>query len=236
MKKLTIALLALTISTTPIQGMEKLKSWFGYAKKNTSQTQIEPDQTCPICYGTLLQNTPRSLTTLPCHSKHIFHSDCINLWEAHQLSMHGEATCPFCFKTYRKTLKADLMPSVYYTASMLFATLHYSLVRDWVLHPSEKEQTARGISGIIGLMNINGANLITTGLLERSHHNKQFPPWNPRNLTITTTLFLASAKYFEMFPIFNNKDATYTTQALTLCPLILSYFAASKLLKFESNQ
>lgn len=233
MKKLLLILAFSIPLTSSIRGMERIKAWFGYAKKDNAQAQIEPDHTCPICYETLITNPSTPLTPLPCHSKHVFHTDCINLWKAHQLSMHGEATCPYCKKVYSQTLKADLMPSVYYTASMLFVALHYTSIRDWLLNPSDNTQTARRI---IGLLNINAANFITEVCLQRFHHNKQFPVWNLRNLSITTSLFLASAKYFEMFPIFNNKNATYTTHALTLCPLIVSYFAASKLLKFETNQ
>lgn len=225
-KKLLLILMASTCIIPSSQGMEKIKSWFGFTKK--AQPTIAADQTCRICHDNLKTTPPEPITQLPCHEQHIFHTDCINLWKTYQLSMHGEATCPYCNKTYSKTLKADVLPSLTYTASMLFSTLHYSYTKDQI--PQDP-----GTQCYFAILDITAASFTPHALSLRFSH-KQYLLLNLRNLAITTTLFLASAKYLENFPIFNNKDATYTSQALTLCPLILSYFTASKLLKYETLQ
>ena len=233
MKKLLfIALVAASI-VAPTQSMERIKSWLGFAKKSNPPTEIANTQICPICLDDLITNPPEQITQLPCHSQHIFHANCINLWKSQQISTHGEATCPYCKKIYTKTLKSDLIPSLYYTASMLAATYHHSLVRDYALDPSKNNNLILGINYLI---NINAANLSTAAFLNHLHHNKEFPAWNARNLAITATMLFAGLKYTETFSIFNNKDATYTTTALSLSPLILGYFAASRLLKLDTHQ
>lgn len=233
MKKLLLIFLAGIALAAPAQGMEKLKAWFGFTK-NSSHQEITNDQTCPICLDNLITNPPAAITKLPCHSQHVFHTDCITMWKAHQLSTHGEATCPFCQKSYSKTLKADLMPSVYYTASMLFATFHHSLASDWALDSSKNNQAALAF---IYISDVLAANVITDACLRYRHHNKQLPAFNKYNLIISATTLLAGLKYKDyILPIFNDKNATYTTRALALCPLIIGYFAAGRLLKFETNQ
>lgn len=215
------------------QGMETFKSWLGFAKTPATQVQIANDQKCPICLDALITTPTAPITQLPCHSKHTFHTECINLWKAHQLSLHGEATCPYCKKAYSKTLKSTIMPSACYAASMLACTGYLFLLRDAL----DYSKIGQGVFGLEYAANVIIANGLTDRILFGLGYNKRVPEFRPRNIIVTAVALAAGLKYTEtILPTIINNDTSISTKTLAYGPLILGYLAASSLLKVETDQ
>ena len=256
MKKLLLIALVVASIAAPTQGMERIKSWLGFAKKSNPPTEITNTQTCPICLDDLITNPPEQITQLPCHSQHIFHANCINLWKATQLAAQGHATCPYCKKSYARTIKANLIPSLGYTAAMLFATWEWGhllntmnanlaeinlIKNDYQHHPewikwenkfqflaAANKAVQLGIKGV----GIPGTNLIALTVNEHVVNH----PWKTlslRNLAITSAALFAGIKYMEHYPQLFNHDAPYLNRALAMAPLSVCYFMATRFLEYK---
>lgn len=88
MKKLLLIFVTGLAFSCPAQGMERIKSWLGYAKNKESTVSLS--QECAICYEPLKTQPPEPITILGCHDKHIFHHKCVGNW------VKTHATCPLC--------------------------------------------------------------------------------------------------------------------------------------------
>ncbi|CAN5124889.1 hypothetical protein BH09DEP1_BH09DEP1_3860 [soil metagenome] len=83
MKKLLLIVFAGITFTLPIQGMEKIKAWFGY-----KQAIVSDLDKCTICLEPLKLHPPVLRTVLACD--HAYHHRCISQW----LNLNNN--CPLC--------------------------------------------------------------------------------------------------------------------------------------------
>lgn len=101
MKKLSIVLLALMISTSPIQGMERIKALFSLNSCVINKQKVsDTDDECAICKDNYINPTPEQKDSkealkrafLGCHTSHNFHKGCILPW------LQQNPSCPTCRK------------------------------------------------------------------------------------------------------------------------------------------
>lgn len=86
MKKNLFVLATSLIFYCTVDGMEKIKIWLGFIKKQ--EYKMEDDNQCTICLDPLSIKPPIPRTILACN--HIFHHTCISQWVANQNN------CPIC--------------------------------------------------------------------------------------------------------------------------------------------
>lgn len=262
MKKLLLILLAGMAFSCPAQGMERIKSWLGLAKKqervtehNQASNEVQADQICGFCRDTLITNPPSTLTHLPCHSTHVFHKDCLDTWTASQISKKYSASCPMCHKVYQRGTGVNWTSALCFTAPMLYITwkmahYHNGINQNLIILNSYKNRIEKlpkdnpyhqlfnfaknMFHGTLWFTRCTSIPLADFGIgFAHKMGDMEYPDFKPRNLAVITASLATGFAYTQYFSSIFNDEAPTITKLAMMAPLAVVYAGASQLLQHE---